>query len=57
MDQKGQDETWDLILHTDWERWSGSRKEETEQVQMPAGGEVTFYLPPFSGALYQISTR
>ena len=56
-DPKEQDEAWELILHTDWERWSGSRKEETEQVQMPAGGEVTFYLPPFSGALYKISDK
>lgn len=49
------DEAWKLVLHTDWERWSGSKQEEPEEVRLIAGSSVTFAIPAFSGALYRIS--
>jgi 1,4-alpha-glucan branching enzyme len=49
-----QAEEWTLILHTEWERWSGQRKEEPEKIKMTAKEPVTLELPPFSGALYSI---
>ncbi|MDO4408373.1 MAG: 1,4-alpha-glucan branching protein GlgB [Eubacteriales bacterium] len=48
------DERWDLILHTDWECWSGTRKQEKESVRMIEGSSAVFELPPFSAALYTI---
>ena len=48
------DERWDLILHTDWECWSGTRKQEKETVRMIEGSAAVFELPPFSAALYTI---
>ena len=48
------DEKWDLILHTDWECWSGNKKQEPESVKMIEGSSFVFSLPPFSGALYSI---
>ena len=47
-------EKWTLILHTDWQRWSGQRKEEAEQFKTMAKAPVTLELPAFSGALYSI---
>ena len=49
------DEVWNLVLHTEWECWSGLKKEEAETVQMKRGEVMTFVLPPFSGALYAVS--
>ena len=48
------DEKWDLILHTDWECWSGNKKQEEESVRMIEGSSFVFSLPPFSAALYSI---
>ena len=47
-------EEWTLLLHTEWERWSGTKKEEPEKLEMKAGTEITLELLPFSGALYTI---
>ena len=47
-------EKWELILHTDWERWSGTRKEQSESIAVTAGTPFTMELPPFCGALYSI---
>ena len=47
-------EKWELILHTDWERWSGTRKEQSESIALTAGTPFTMELPPFCGALYSI---
>jgi 1,4-alpha-glucan branching enzyme len=47
-------EKWELILHTDWERWSGTRKEQSESIAVTARTPFTMELPPFCGALYSI---
>lgn len=52
--QSGKTESWELILHTDWEKWSGSRREEPERLDLEAGEAFTLTLAPFSGALYRI---
>ena len=47
-------EKWTLLLHTDWQCWSGQKKEKTEQITTMAKEPLTLELPPFSGALYSI---
>ena len=47
-------EKWTLLLHTDWQRWSGQKIEESEQITTTAKEPLTLELPPFSGALYSI---
>ena len=54
--RSGKTESWELILHTDWEKWSGKRREEPERIVMKAGEAQAFTLAPFSAALYRCTS-
>ena len=47
-------ETLDLVLHTDWERFSGRTKEEPVRIRLTPGGNHPLVMPPFSGALFKV---
>ena len=47
-------EQWTLVFHTEWESWSGGKKEEPELVTLTAGTPYKMELLPFSGGLYSI---
>ncbi len=48
------EETWELVLHTDWQRFSGNTKETAVRCRVSSGRQQMIILPAFSGALYRV---
>ena len=46
-------ETFDILLHSDWQRFDGKTEEGKEQVKLKKG-TLTLTLPAFSGVLLKV---